>query len=230
MHISPPSRVLQQALVSLQIMKLASKIQERLRPFLEARQQPIILRQDLQLWPSRTYLLNVQRLGHQEHLQQRILRLLEQHRIPRTLSRNLCQRRADRAMICQFGTVQCLMQSRRQIATLISSVNPQRPKQTDLVDKHLALPLAKSVVLFTINSNRNTLVLRLKNRCKASKLIEAQANDNHLSSSRTCLYLLHSNSLLLLQTHRMFHTQHIKPVQDLTQGDGQTEILGASIL
>lgn len=121
------------------------------------------------------------------------------------------------------------MQPRRQTATLVSSANPQKPKPMDLRGRRLALLPAKSVAQFSISSNRNTLLLRSKNRFKANKSTEAQANGNHLSSSRTRLYLHHSHSLLLLQTRKMFHIQRIKLVQGLIQGDDRTGTLGASI-
>lgn len=120
------------------------------------------------------------------------------------------------------------MQPKRQTVTLVSSVNPQKPKQMGLLGRLLALLPAKSVAQFSIRNNRNTLLLRSKNRFKANKLIEAQVNGKHLSSSRMRPYLHHSSSPLVLQTRRMFHIHHIKPVQGL--GDDQTETLAASIL
>lgn len=130
-------------------------------------------------------------------------------------------------MSCQYETVRCLTQPKMQI--LASSVSPQRLKQMGLLGRHLALLLGITVAQLGISSNRNTLLLRSKNRFKASKSIEAQASGNHLNSSRTRLYLHHSNSPLPLQTRRTFPTQLNKLVQGLTQGDDRTETLAASI-
>ena len=146
------------------------------------------------------------------------------------LLRNPCRYRADQVMSCQCEIVRCPTLSKSQIVTLVSSVNPQRPKQMGSHDRRLVPPPVKSVALSNINSNRNTLLLQSINRCKANRSIEALANGNHLNSSRMRLYLHHSNFPLLPQTRRMFRTQHIKLVQGLTQGGGQTEILGVLIL
>lgn len=149
----------------------------------------------------------------------------------RTLLRKRYQCRAKEAMSCQYETVPCPMQPKRQTATLVSSVSPPKPKQTDLFYKRLAQPRAKSVAQFSISSsNRKNLLLPSKNRLKADKLIEAQAKGNHLHNSKPRLYLHHSNFLLLLQTRRMYQIQHIRLVQGLTPGDDRTATLAASIL